>query len=216
MKRKVPKVIVEEAKKGRGRPTTFDRDQLVEIVMNEFWDHGYKEVSMNQIAQRSGLTRTSLYNCFETKEALFLAALERYFLSAPDLLLDNLKEGESVADAFYGVFDKACHDRAKDKKNRGCMAINCISEMIASNTPLGDHLLGLLEYRKALIRTLMVRAVAQKELAKDVDVDFLSDLMVTFMCGFSTFSKTGASKAKMITLCYGFLRQIGFSRTESK
>ena len=204
--------VTKPSKRGRGRPLSFDREALIEKVMHMFWERGFEAVSLNEIAAEAGLTRASLYNCFGSKEALFEEAMALYFKNAPDARLENLPEGQSVGAVFFAFFDEASMLRAKDTKSRGCMAANCINELASSGTPTGDHLRHQFLRKKHLIKNLLDRAVRQEELPATVDTTVLAALMLTFMAGFSTFSKTTSSESEMRRLCEMFLNQIGFSR----
>ena len=71
--------MVEKAKRrGPGRPRQFDPDQVLDTVINVFWELGYDASDTETLAKRTGLTKPSLYNAFGTKEDLFVAALARY------------------------------------------------------------------------------------------------------------------------------------------
>ena len=193
---------------------SFDREALIERVMHMFWECGYEAVSLNEIANETGLTRASLYNSFGSKEALFEAAMDHYIQMAPDAILESLIEGQSVGEAFFALFDEACAQRAKDKKLRGCMAINCINELVSNGSQVGQRLGEKLQRKRDLIHELLKRAVRQKELPPEAEPAELAALMITFMAGFSTFSKTSSDEHEMRRLCELFLNQMGFSRTQ--
>lgn len=197
-------------KRSRGRPVSFDREMIVDAVMHRFWEHGYAGVSINEIAQQTGLTRASLYNSFGSKDALFLMALEHYFASAADALLDKIAPGDNVTEGFRTVFSLASEQRAADEKNRGCMAINTINELIASDTDIGRQLLEIFHQRRDLIQKLFDQAIEQDELTTTTETKALANVMITFMCGFSTFSKTGASEPELRALGDNIMRQVGF------
>ena len=50
---------------------------LLDGAMQEFARHGFAKTSMSDIAKASGISRTSLYNHFPTKEDVFKALSER-------------------------------------------------------------------------------------------------------------------------------------------
>lgn len=201
-----------ENKKSRGRPSSFKREEMIETVMNLFWEKGYKALSFNEIAKETGLTRASLYNAFATKESLLLETIQHYSKSSPDNVLDNVKEGESVGGVFYTLFDRASQSRANDTKHRGCLIVNCVSELIASDTELGKRILSLYQAREKLIQQLLEQAVKQKELPKDSNPEILASLILTFMSGFNTFSKNGAGEEKLRAMSHTFLRQLGLNQ----
>ncbi len=60
------------------RPKAFDPDEALQKAMQVFWERGYEATSVEDLVQRMGLNRFSLYSTFGGKHQLFVAALERY------------------------------------------------------------------------------------------------------------------------------------------
>ncbi|GJM00521.1 MAG: TetR family transcriptional regulator [Methyloligella sp.] len=201
---------LEDDKRSAGRPRSFDRDQLIEKVMHLFWDRGYRDLSFNEIATATGLTRASLYNSFKSKEALFFEALQNYSSSTPDVLFTKVKDGEPVGPVFYQVFAHAAKLRASEEKKRGCFTVNCFAELAGDDTVVGQELANLMEEKRAVIVRLINQAVRQKELPKDTDAETTANLVMAFLSGFSLFSKGGASEKTLFSMCTSFLQQIGF------
>lgn len=61
----------------RGRPRPEDvaiiESKLVEVALNEFLEHGYGGTSMARIVKVAGISKTTLYSRFSSKEQLFRA-----------------------------------------------------------------------------------------------------------------------------------------------
>lgn len=49
-----------------------------------FWRDGYQANSVKALSERLGITRSSFYNAFESREAMFMEAFERYLERSPD------------------------------------------------------------------------------------------------------------------------------------
>jgi AcrR family transcriptional regulator len=58
-------------------PDSGGRDAILDTSAKLFGQHGYKEVSIRDIAQACGMTNAALYYHFKNKEDLFLAMLQR-------------------------------------------------------------------------------------------------------------------------------------------
>lgn len=58
-------------------PDSGGRETILETSAQLFSQHGYKEVSIRDIAQACGMTNAALYYHFKNKEDLFLAMLQR-------------------------------------------------------------------------------------------------------------------------------------------
>ena len=196
----------------RGRPISFDKNQLVDAVMHKFWEHGYAKVSLNEIAKENGLTRASLYHSFDSKETLFMLALERYLEESPDALLDQIHKPDHVGDVLYELLENICSARAADGQKRGCLICNCVDELIAEDNPLGDRVRTLISSRHQRIGDLLQHALITKELPAESNIHLLTNMFINFLFGLNTFSKTTSSEMELRQLCDGFLTSLGFSR----
>src|SRR6201999_2502772 len=77
-----PKIITgkkcEEAKRGRGRPAVFDRAVALNKAMKLFWERGYEGTSFDELISAMGISASSFYNSFGSKEALYGESTETY------------------------------------------------------------------------------------------------------------------------------------------
>src|ERR1700676_2560136 len=86
----------------RGRPRGFDEEEVLDVAMRLFWDHGFDGTSMSDLTEAMGINRRSIYGAFGNKEALFTAALEHY-LAGPGAFVEKaraLPTAREVAEAF--------------------------------------------------------------------------------------------------------------------
>ena len=61
-----------------GRKPGFDRETVVQATADLFWARGYDGVALSDIMNETGLSKSSLYNSFGDKDALFQVALSHY------------------------------------------------------------------------------------------------------------------------------------------
>jgi AcrR family transcriptional regulator len=116
--------MVQKEARPRGRPRSFDAEQVLERARAVFWDLGYAATSLDELSAATGLNRPSLYGAFGDKHALYLAALRRsrdealagiaHLLSQPGTLRDNLAQLYTRAIGAY---------RRGEKGQRGCFLI---------------------------------------------------------------------------------------------
>ncbi|TCS17474.1 TetR/AcrR family transcriptional regulator [Caulobacter sp. BK020] len=62
-------------------------DRLVDAATELFYQHGYRAIGVDEIAARSGVTKTTLYRYFESKDDLAAACLTRLALEDLDQLM---------------------------------------------------------------------------------------------------------------------------------
>lgn len=59
----------------RGRPG-YDQEQMLEVIVKVFTDHGYDAATLELIAKRLGLSKSAVYHHFDSKSAMLELALE--------------------------------------------------------------------------------------------------------------------------------------------
>ena len=98
--------------------------------MHEIWRNGWEASSAKALAERLGITRSSFYNAFGSREALFKEALDLYFRIAPDRVLAHVGAEAIVLPLLTRMFREVCRVRAADLEGRGFLAINCVAELV--------------------------------------------------------------------------------------
>ena len=72
--------------KGSAELTNARREEIIAACRELYETMSFKEITLKEIGQRISVTRTSIYNYFETKEEIFLALFQReYELFADEL-----------------------------------------------------------------------------------------------------------------------------------
>jgi TetR/AcrR family transcriptional repressor of nem operon len=119
-----------------GRKKTYDRDALIEKAMEMFRDHGFAGTSTQMLVEGLGVNRYSLYAEFESKQALFDAALKRYDEAVVERNFGPLEApGAGIAEirALLDFFATAGNGPAS---GRGCFLCNTAVEL-GPNDPSG-------------------------------------------------------------------------------
>lgn len=171
-----------------GRTKTFDRDQAVVTVMNKMWKHGYEACSVKSISEKLGITRSSFYNTFGTREELFLEVLQRYFEQSPDRALEDIDGSKEVLLEICRVFNQACRARADDPEARGCLAINCVSELVGVNETLGPLLSEAVQASLKRFEKLLLLATEKGELPSS-DIQTTALALKNLLIGINVLSK---------------------------
>lgn len=102
---------------------------MVRAVVDLFWTQGFAATSIGDVVESTGLSKSSLYGAFGSKEALYRTALDRYLddhRAMVDTMLTSGARGLDDLDAFF--------DRIRDQvesvgETRGCLAVNTSTEL---------------------------------------------------------------------------------------
>ena len=76
-----------------GRHREFDEADIIEKAMWVFWKSGWRDATPQRLIEATGLSRSSLYATFGSKQGLFLAALELYVTQQVSFLTQLLTDG---------------------------------------------------------------------------------------------------------------------------
>ncbi|MET3291736.1 UNVERIFIED_CONTAM: TetR/AcrR family transcriptional repressor of nem operon [Brevibacillus sp. OAP136] len=111
-----------------GRPREFKDTAVIDAAMDVFWSNGYEACSTQELCERTGLGRGSLYNAFGSKHELYEQALQRYHEQGIAAQLDILNRPIAVKDRLRGLLEWAVAADFSSPDRRGCFAINAALE----------------------------------------------------------------------------------------
>jgi len=144
-----------------GRATKFDREAAVETCMHEMWRFGYEACSVKSISEKLGITRSSFYNAFGSREALFLEVLEIYAEYIPSRSLNAASQSTPIKRLLTDFFRDVCINITADPEARGCLGVNSIVELVGVDETLGpvvqDRILHSLHRFERLLKVASVK-----------------------------------------------------------
>ena len=121
-----------------GRPREFDVETALELATALFWRKGYEGTSLSDLTETLGITRSSFYNAFGTREDLFREALADYLALLPKLP-EAGKPEQAILPQLTGFFRALCAFHAKSGWH-GCMIANCVAELCSPTGELDKEL----------------------------------------------------------------------------
>ncbi|NQV83171.1 MAG: TetR/AcrR family transcriptional regulator [Rhodospirillales bacterium] len=179
------------------RPSKFNRQEAVEFVMNEFWRNGYEASSVKSLSEKLGITRSSFYNAFGSREALFKEALELYLNQSPDKVLALASPGEPIKELFVKTFRAACKARASDTEGRGCMVINGVTELCNVHDELGQVMENAVLGNLTRIEQLLEWGLAQGELGTGTDIHAKALALQNLLMGLNVLCKVVTQEGEL-------------------
>lgn len=181
----------------RGRPREFNDDEVLDALVQLFWQKGYGGTSMADIVRVSGLSKSSLYNTFGSKEALFEKAFDRYLAFRSQMVTKSLVNGTEGLGSIDMFFNAMTVELETDPEHRGCMAVNTATELGRSDP-------GIVEIGERFRKTLRDGLGAAFERAVELgEIDasqasIYSDVMLSFVLGTLVIVRSGASDAEIL------------------
>jgi len=180
-----------------GRPLEFDPDAALTDAMQLFWRKGYENTSMQDLLDAMQLSKSSLYQAFGSKQALFERCMTRY----GDFMIGQLRTALDDAPsgvAFIRQFLESVLDEARgDCEARGCLVLNTANEFARRDPRIAEAVAeGLGRFHKVLLAAVQ-RAQREGDIPSDHDAVTLANYLVSSMSGLKTLSKAGADEASL-------------------
>ena len=185
------------APKTRGRPRAFDTEDVLEASMGVFWQRGYAGTTTRTLEQALGISQSSLYNAFGSKEKLFEQVVGRYEQQLGATVLAHLDRPDTDRAAIMHFLD-ALIPWIHHEEHSGCLVLNLSAETDESSR--------MREYRNKL-RHLLGTAVAS--FTEDAtEVEARTELLIAAILGLNISARGGADQSELLRLCDGIKHQV--------
>jgi AcrR family transcriptional regulator len=174
----------------RGRPKSFCPDQALENAMQLFWQRGYEAASLQDLQAATGLSKSSLYQTYPSKQAWFIAAFSRYVAQRRVLLLEQLQASASPLAFIHERLLSVLEDDGPGGVPRGCMLVNVANEFSLSEPALVPVLRQATAGFCQVFEEALARAVACGELRNGQDLAARAGYLQCVMSGLRTQVKS--------------------------
>lgn len=195
-----------------GRVIKFNRENAINWSMNEIWRKGFQHFSVKAVSEKLGITRSSFYHSFESREALFLEAFDRYFNDSPLSNLAMVSESTSPLHLLTNVFKETCFVRASDPEHRGCLVVNSVSELVGVNDILGPILKNAVCDSITCFEGLLNHSIRLGELPENTNTRNLALALQNLIMGLNTLSKVIQSEQELWATAETTLRALDLYR----
>ncbi|WP_328616333.1 TetR/AcrR family transcriptional regulator [Amycolatopsis sp. NBC_00355] len=178
------------------RPREFDESAAVDSAMHAFWEHGYEATSTQDLCEATGLGRSSVYNTFTSKKALFERSLTHYTdsqLTARQALLD----GPGTAAERLTALLTTTIDSELDRDRRGCLVVNTLAELGMPDDGIGAALRNDTERNLAMLTECAREGVLDGSLRPGRDPADVAQFVLNTVTGLKVMSRRGTSREAM-------------------
>jgi AcrR family transcriptional regulator len=158
--------------KRRGRPRSAKaQSAILDAAAELLLAHGLEAVSMDEVAERAGVSKATIYRWWPTKQMLALEALYRDWDTTQ---LSPRDTGSLRGDLLALLRPWTRRVRARPY---GRVIAALIAEAQTDPTFADEYRAGFVELRREPARTLFKRAIGRGEIPPDTDVELALDLV---------------------------------------
>lgn len=180
-----------------GRPIEFDPDTALNSAMHLFWRAGYENTSMQDLLEAMQISKSSLYQAFGGKQALFERCIARY----GDLMIGQLHDALASAPsglAFIRQFLESVLDEARGVcEARGCLVLNTANEFARRDPAIAEAVAQGLGRFHDIMLAAVKRAQREGDIPPGQDAVMLANYLVSSVSGLKTLSKAGVDETSL-------------------
>jgi AcrR family transcriptional regulator len=197
-----PKIIAgkkaEERKRGRGRPAVFDRARALQAAMRLFWERGYEGTSFDELIAAMGISASSFYNSFGSKEALYCEATQAYLEWAGQWFFAILNDPSTdTKTAFAHLFEATADEFTRGDHPLGCMISLAGTHCAPGMKNIRDRMAEHRAFSDSAMAARIRKGVANGELPDETDCEMLAAYYSAVARGLAVQARDGASREKL-------------------
>ncbi|MCZ6863787.1 MAG: TetR/AcrR family transcriptional regulator [Alphaproteobacteria bacterium] len=181
----------------RGRPRTFDRDEVLDHAITTFLAKGYRGASLDDLTKSMGINRPSLYATFGNKQRLFMEAIDRYAETFGSEPMKALYGEEDIENAIAAFFETKIRYFTLRGKPRGCLISNIATEAAENDGQVRDKLTGMFAENEKIIADRLRVAQDLGQLPKYSDPLAFARMIVSIALSIATRARVGDSREEL-------------------
>lgn len=183
------------------RPREFDPDEVLDRSMHEFWRRGYRDTSVGDIVDATGVRPGSLYNAFHGgKRELFMGALERYAKLVVPQKLGELEQPDASLAQIRAYFDGLVQDLLTPAGRAGCLMVNSTVELAAEDSEVSKIVRGHMRRLEQNAERALRNAKERGEVAAEVDPAAKAIQLMATAMGLMVVGKTEPGREVLETI----------------
>ena len=168
-------------------------DQLVEKAQEIFWMHGYRGISVKELADHVGVSTSTIYNKF-SKEMLFMDSIDYYTSKCTDPFLQQLRESTEGLDSLKKFFYTLIETLLNKTFPKSCLMVNTVVEMRNENQEIVKRYDRYFKQLKDSYKVVLHKAYALDQIKDEKTKDAYAEFLLGVIFSLSILYKIRSQK----------------------
>lgn len=151
------------------RATIYDRETALDAAMAVFWRKGYHATSLKDLEFALKMKPGSIYSAFQSKENLYLLAMERYFEASRSSFRDHMAAAATPLLGLAAQFQNFSNLAQDDPSRQICMLVKSVVDTTSTEPNIALASQRYLDHMCAEFAKSFEAARAMGELPRDAD-----------------------------------------------
>ncbi len=150
------------------------RDKIIQAAFELFYQQGYQATTVDQIIDKSGVSKPTVYSHFPSKEDLCVAYMKERHSRELQSLDKFLKQEKTAKDRYLGVM-RWMQRGLIDSNYRGCGFFNMVSEIPDPKNPIVYEAKNFVDQFRKVIKERVNELRESDDKYKGLDPDRIAD-----------------------------------------
>jgi TetR/AcrR family transcriptional repressor of nem operon len=176
------------------RTKDFDEQEVLDKAVELFWRKGYNATSMQDLVDELGISRSSLYDTFGDKHALFMTALERYRVEGSERLRSIMESPLPAREIIKKLLEVTAGELFNDQQHKGCFMVNAEVEVAPHDKEVNQVVCENDQQVEEAFYRVIKRGQESGEIANQQDARALARFTFNTIKGIRVSAKTTSDK----------------------
>ena len=191
---------IREAPKRRGRPRSFDLEEVTAKATLLFWERGYEGVSVDELTTAMGITTQSFYAAFGSKQNLHREALAWYDREVTRPVREALTGDGDVVQAVRETLRACAQEFTRVDRPLGCLRSTAGICASRENEAVARHASYLRLETVSFIKERLDQGVMDGQLDSRVSTSALALYLNAMVVGMSVAAQDGAQSSDLLAV----------------
>lgn len=152
------------------------KHEILQKSLDVFVEEGYEDVTFQKIADRCGITRTTLYIYFKNKHEIFLGSIKELLGEMEISLKEIANDKELSAETALRKILKSIVTQCEGNKKLFSVLLNYLMQLKKSGANPDEKVRRRVVKVRHLLNTIIIRGIQNKEF-KGMNVKAMNDLV---------------------------------------
>ena len=152
------------------------KQEILQKSLDVFIEEGYEDATFQKIADRCGITRTTLYIYFKNKHEIFLGSIKE-LLAELEISLKKIMNTSSLnAELSLRKVLSTLADSIESNKKLFSVLLNYLVQLKKSGVDTNERVLRRVIRLRHLLSTILIKGIQSKEF-KEINVKDINDTL---------------------------------------
>ncbi len=156
------------------------KHEILQKSLDVFIDEGYEDATFQKIADRCGITRTTLYIYFKNKHEIFLGSIKELLSELEKSLIKIIKNKDKNAEETLREVLMSITDALENNKKLFSVLLNYLIQLKKSGADTNERVRRRVVKLRHVLSTVLIQGIQDKEF-RDINVKDTNELLYSLL-----------------------------------